>query len=484
MDKADIFLTFCLFYLGGIFFASFFIVDYFFFIIISLITGLAFMGLFYKKILFIYGLGFLFFSLGIFLFETSLANIYKAPVLNFAEENAIIIGKVARDSEGFEKEKLVVEISSIDNLKQDWGKILIFNEKYSIIKMGDVLEISGVIKKPENFSNFDYRGYLAKEGISAIMVNPDIKIIKKGNNNFFISSIDFIKTKISAAMEADFIPSQTPIAQAMILGESEKMPDELKQELAKSGISHAIAISGSHFILIASFLLSVFLFLGFWKKQSLILVLILISGYIFLIFFPASSVRAGIMIGLIYLAKMFDRQAQDWRMLVFAAFLMCLQNPLVLKYDLGFQLSFLAVAGLIFLSPIIDKFLARFLKEKMNYFRELLSATLSAQIFVLPILFFTAQYFSIFSILANILIIPIMPICLALGFIYCFLFFIPFVHNLIVILLYPFISFLLLIAKIFSSAPAINFSFPFYLVIVSYILIGVFVFKKRKKFLL
>ncbi|MDD5639451.1 MAG: ComEC/Rec2 family competence protein [Candidatus Pacebacteria bacterium] len=484
MHKANIFLIICLSYLGGIFFASFFIFNYFNCAIIFVILGLSIIGLFYKKPLAIYGLSFLFFAFGIFLFGLHLSKIFNAPILDFDNLKVTVVGKIVRNSEGFDKKKIVVEVISVNKQGRDWGKILISSDKYSAIEEYDKIEVFGVLKKPENFSNFDYRGYLAKENISAVLNYPDIKVIGREDSNFFLSAINNIKTRISDSIDADFIPSQAQIVQAMMLGESEKMSTDFKQELSKSGISHAIAISGSHFILIASFLFSFFLFLGFWKKQSLIFVLLLIFCYMFLISFPTSSVRAGIMIGFVYLAKIVDRQAQDWRMLILAAFLMCLHNPLVLKYDLGFQLSFLAVAGLLFLSPLIDNFFLKLFKGKMNYLRELFATTFAAQIFVLPILFLTSQSFSFFSILANMLIIPIMPICLGLGFIYCFLFFIPFIHNLIAFLLYPFILFLTSIAKIFSATPFIYFTFSFELAIIFYALMGIFIYKKRKKYTL
>jgi len=483
MHKADILLIICLFYLGGIFCASFFIPNYLYGGIICIVAGIMVIGLFWKKPLAVYGFGLLFLAFGILNFGNNLSSIFDSSILKFDQEKVTIRGRVARDSEGFEKQKISVEVLSVNDIKGEWGNVLVYGDKYSEAGFGDVIEVIGTLKKPENFSNFDYRGYLAKEGIAAIITNPKINIIKSGEPNFFISGMLYIKSKISSAIDADFVPEQAAIVQAMVLGESEKMSDDFKKDLSKSGISHAIAISGSHFVLIASFLFSFFLFLGFWKKQSLVLVLFLIFCYIILISFPASSVRAGIMIGFIYLAKIVNRQAQDWRMLVLAAFLMCIQNPLLLKYDLGFQLSFLAVAGLIFLAPLIDNFLVKIFKERMDYFRDLLSATLAAQIFVLPILFFVSQSFSIFSIVANILIIPVMPICLALGFVYCFLFFIPFIHSLIAFLLYPLIFYLTSIVSIFSATPFVYFSFPFWMVIVSYVLMGVFIYKNKKKFL-
>jgi len=484
MHKSDIFLIICSSFLGGIFFASFFIVNYYlFWIILFAVFGFAIVGLFWKRTGMYFGVIFLLFSFGVCCFEISISNIYNSPMNVFDREEVVVIGEVVRSSDGFDKEKIVVDVFSINNKKGEWGKILVYNDKYSEINYGSLVKIDGVLKIPDNFSNFDYRGYLAKEGVACIISFPKIVVVSTEAGNPILLGIERFKKKISSFIDSEFIPIQSSVVQAMVLGESDKMSNELKGQLSKSGISHAIAISGSHFVLIASFLFEFFLLVGFWKKNSFILVMILISFYIVLISFPASGVRAGIMISCIYLVKILNRNTQQWRVLIFAAFFMCLQNPLVMKFDLGFQLSFLAVSGLVFLSPLLDLFFEKKLLLKNNYLRELFATTIAAQISVLPLLFYTSQSFSLFSFFANILIIPIMPICLALGFSYCLFFWIPFVHSVVSFLLYPFIFFLLMVAKIFSATPFISFGFSSWVMLICYLLLILFVYKNTKKYI-
>jgi competence protein ComEC len=154
-----------------------------------------------------------------------------------------------------------------------------------------------------------------------------------------------------------------------------------------------------------------------------------------------------------------------------------------LKHDLGFQLSFLAVLGLIYLCPIIDNYLHKIFSNKFIWLKEILSATLSAQIAVTPFLLSVTQGFSLSSIFTNILIVPIMPFCLGLGFIYSFIFFVPVLGKVMSFISFPLISYLNIVIDIFSSLPFSYFyiSFPLYFSFIVYILLAIFVIKKGRE---
>jgi len=139
---------------------------------------------------------------------------------------------------------------------------------------------------------------------------------------------------------------------------------------------------------------------------------------------PASAIRAGIM-ALIYLAgQALGRQAMGARIIVLAATVMLLFNPLLLLYDIGFQLSFLAVLGLIYCEPIFRgfvKFLAkRLLNKKIEGKYEngltMLTVTISAQIFTLPIVIYNFGIISIVAPITNILVVPVIYYVMFFGF--------------------------------------------------------------------
>jgi competence protein ComEC len=131
---------------------------------------------------------------------------------------------------------------------------------------------------------------------------------------------------------------------------------------------------------------------------------------------PSSAIRAAIM-GILYLtAQYFGRLSSGERPVVFAATLMLFFNPLLLRYDIGFQLSFLAILGIVyFYQFFFEKF-----KKLPKLIKESLASTLSAQIFTFPILIYNFGQISLISPLSNVLIFPILPAITILGFIFSF----------------------------------------------------------------
>jgi competence protein ComEC len=199
----------------------------------------------------------------------------------------------------------------------------------------------------------------------------------------------------------------------------------------------------------------------------------------------ASAVRSGIMAGLLMLAELFDRVGENERLLAIAGFFILLQNPLALKYDLGFQLSFLAMMGLFWFAPLIKNWLLKKSNGKWQEFIEVLSATIAAQIFTFPILIFNFGYVSIVSLLSNLLITPLMPFLMAFGLIF------PII-GLIFSKLGWLLSFfdgvltkgLLLIVDWSASVPfaILSFQINAWLVGLMYLIIFIFVFWLRKHF--
>jgi len=455
MHKSDVSIIIALAYLGGIICASFFIghIDMFgATYLLPLIVGVVGVCWHHKMIVVICFALITFFLGGINYFN-AISPIEDMKMLGEKGQTIKGEGIIIREYVGVENKKVIVDI-----VKESKGRLisvkgLVYLDKYDQVSVGDKVSISGLAEYPENFADFDYVSYLAKEDIFFIIRKPSMSVIGKGEYDIVMEKMAWLKKHISNSMSADFIPSHAPVVQAMVLGESEKMSKEYKEKLMKTGLSHAIAISGSHFALISVFLFALFMSIGFWKKQVYFLVMISIMLYVVLISFPASAVRAGIMIGVVCVSRIFERQTQDWRLLVLAAFLMALQNPLVINHDLGFQLSFLAVLGLLYLSPIIDNWMRSLVGDKIAWIRNTISATLAAQIAVAPFLLVATHGLSFSGLIANILIVPVMPICLGLGFIYPFFSIISFAGKVIAILSFPLIAYLNGVIDFFASLP-------------------------------
>jgi len=223
--------------------------------------------------------------------------------------------------------------------------------------------------------------------------------------------------------------------------------------------------------------------LGLWRKQAFWFSIIGIFLFVVMTGFPASAVRAGVMGMLLLWAMKNGRLANAQNSIIFSASVMLLINPLLLRWDVGFQLSFLATVGIVYFYPLIEKYSIK--KNGISFFNEILFLTLSAQVFVLPIIMNDFQQLSLISPLANLLVLPIIPLTMLLGFVMAILSFIfpPLATVFAWLTFLPLkyeTSVIYFLANLkFSSVGIMNFSWVW--VVVWYlVLLGVLYFNKIK----
>jgi competence protein ComEC len=298
------------------------------------------------------------------------------------------------------------------------GKILVTTELYPEYHYGDELEISGQLREPAVFEDFDYQQYLAKDKIYSVIYWPTIGILAQKQGNWFFQRIFNFKYKLREAIERTLLPPQSAVLKAVFLGDRYGLSDELKEKLNISGTRHIVAISGMHMIIMTQILLFLGLAIGLWRGQAFYFVLILLIIYILMIGAPASAVRAGLMAGLLLLAQKIGRLRTADRAVVLAATTMLTINPSLLKADVGFQLSFMATLSIIYLKPIFDEKTVKW--PNPWRFKDILTMTLAAQLGTLPVLIFHFGRLSLISPLANLLIVPFLPVIMISGMILSF----------------------------------------------------------------
>jgi len=364
---------------------------------------LIFCSFLYKKIGFIVGFALLFVVLGILRLQISEFNIVGDKLSKLNGQGEIVLTGVVFNEPDVRNtfQKLKVKI--------DQSIILVTTDKYLEYKYLDTVKIYGKLEWPTETDEFSYKNYLMKDGIYSVMFFPKIEIIGKANGNILskiYSGILFFKQKIRESIRINFLPPQSSILEGTILGDNGAMNNDLKNKLNITGLRHIIAVSGTHVVILSSIIMSLLLTLGLWRGQAFYVAIVLIFIYIILTGLPPSGVRAGIMGGTYLLSQKIGRQNMGSRIIVIACSLMLVINPLLLFYDVGFQLSFLAVLGLIYLEPVIKKFV------KIS----ILSTTFAAQIFTLPIMIYNFGNISFVSPITNLLILPIVPALMVLGF--------------------------------------------------------------------
>ena len=233
---------------------------------------------------------------------------------------------------------------------------------------------------------------------------------KETSSNFTTS----FKSRLKTSLDSSLSPPQSSILGAMMLGEKERLSYDLKEKLNRSGTRHITAISGMHVMILANMLIGLGLILGMWRGQAFYFALGTIIFFIIMVGAPPSAIRAGIMGGVVLFAEKIGRISAAQRLLIIAAAVMLAVNPMLLKFDVGFQLSFLATLGIAKLSP--------WFREKLSLvpgklqMRSVMSMTFPAVIFTAPILASNFGQLSLVSLFANILIVPVLALVLGLGF--------------------------------------------------------------------
>lgn len=401
----------------GIALKSFWGISWLFFFNITLISiAVAILSyIIHKKPLnFFWFLGLLciFVSLGILRIDFALSVKDELKALRDTEETVFLKGKIIGEPD-------IRDDNTKYTLKTDKEKekILISVPLFSIFNPGDEISLKGKLQTPIEFSDFNYREYLEKDGIKTVSYYPKIELIKKSNWTI-LGSILKIKNILRDSNKKILPTPQSELLGAMILGDKQLIPEDLKDSFSKTGLSHVTAISGMHITIIASLLMTILAQGNKSKKdKAFYLVLIFLFFYIVLVGFPPSAVRAGIMTFAILLAEKVRRQYFAPRALTLAATGILLWNPLLLRFDVGFQLSFLAVLGIIYLYPFFNFYLSLFLKStKLNLLKKVTAMTLGAQISTLPILIYNFGIFSGSAPITNVLVVPLLPFVIGFGF--------------------------------------------------------------------
>ena len=416
MSISKIFFYLCLSFISGIFLNSIIPISQLL-MLGFLILGIILISILWKhKKIIVIGFCLIFLVLGIWrhqMIELKIEN-SKLKKYNDLEQNVIFTGVVVKEPDIRDKSiKLTIEPEELNGQ----GKILVTVKRYPEYKYGDELKIIGELKTPLFFEDFNYKDYLKKEGIYSVMDWPEIEVIEENQGNFIFAKISSFKNKLRKSIYQNISPPQSSILGAMILGDKSGMSNDLKEKLNIAGVRHITAVSGMHVVILSSILMSLLLALGFWRGQAFYFSIILVSLFIIMTGLQPSGIRAGIMGGLFLLGQKIGRKSVGSRVIVIAAALMLAINPLLLLDDVGFQLSFLAAMGIIYLVPIFKNWL-RFIPKKFNNLKEIIAMTFAAQVFTLPILIYNFGRISLIAPLTNILIIPVVYWIMISGFIF------------------------------------------------------------------
>jgi competence protein ComEC len=427
-SKSKTFLTFCFCFIFGIAVFSFAGTNKLIFsLYILFLTTIFFLILCWKnsKQRFLL-LCFLIFISGGLRFLITISNHDSTRIEFYNGQKVNLRGWVSAEPNiGLSNAKYIVNVESLtDNKKQTpvSGKIYFKNRLYPQYSYGEELDISCALQEPENFadSNFNFKNYLARQGIWSVCSNPKINPTGVNKGNFLFKKMFWFKSLVQDQMSRLWPEPANSLMAGLLYGSRSGMPQNLIDNFTRTGVSHIIAVSGYNVSIIVAILNVCLIYIGLSRRQSFWFLMSLIFSFVFFTGATASVVRAGVMASIILVAGYWGRLSSVGRTLIYAAVIMLLFNPYVLIWDAGFQLSFLSTMGLVYLSPILESVIFKRVKPKdsslLKPFLEILITTMSAIFATLPIILFHFGRLSLVAPLVNILVLWLVPWLMLFGF--------------------------------------------------------------------
>ncbi len=339
-----------------------------------------------------------------------------------------------------------------DSLKTDslpYGSIIAFNKEISVPKELGVSYF------------FDYGTYLRHKYYSGVVYLNKKDIIKlpttltRHTQDILKLSANTLEAKLlSYNLSAD----ASSLLSALLLGDKKHLNDSMKRQFSTIGVSHVLALSGLHVGLIYSILIFILNLVLYRLKNKKIIILIIgvLSLWLFTLLTGASAsvVRASLFFSLYALANLMGRKVKTFQILLSTAFIMLLFNPLWL-FDIGFQLSFTAVLGIIFFTPLITSKIS-FKNKIIMWCVQLLAVSTAAQIGTLPLLLYYFGAFPVYFLLANFFVIPMITVLLYLGVPYLILCEIRVIEDILSILVNLVTKLLLQVVTFIGNLPYVS----------------------------
>ena len=363
-------------------------------------------------------------------------------VKNKKDVNGILITKVA-SSKTYKNNFYKIELNIIS--KKDSLSLIPINTNAMAflkadtdtfnIQIGDIILVNSEFKDIEQIKNpyqFDYKSYLNYSDISKIgFVDTDKwKFIENKEFNIFRISENIRQYFINKFKLFDIKPENLAIINAIVLGDKSEITPELGNEFANAGVMHILAVSGLHvgiLFLILTVLFNSFAGYKIGKYLKFFLIIFILWAYAFITGLSPSVVRSVIMFSLVSISIIIQRQHNIYNTVFVSAFILLVFNPFYLL-KIGFQLSYLAVLGIVYFQPKISK-IVKSKNKFIRYFWDLVAVSIAAQISTAPLTLYYFNKFPNYFILTNLAVMMLVTIILSVGIAFLALSFIPLVNN-------------------------------------------------------
>lgn len=293
------------------------------------------------------------------------------------------------------------EVVRLTNIQYDGvslpGKIWVTTRSEGKLRRSDQVTFSGKISS--GFGNFNATIYRAKP---VSIERPELGDVALGVRDWFGDQVRSVIGEPEVSLGLGYL-----------LGQRRSLPPELNESLRIAGLTHVIVASGYNLTILVR--LARRLFMKISRFSSLLAASGMVASFIAVTGMSPSMARAGLVTGLSLLAWYYGRKFHPLVLLPIAAATTVLINPSYLRGDVGWQLSFAAFAGVMILAPLLQAYF--FGDKKPGVIRQIMGETISAQIATVPILVISFGQISNIALLANLLVLPLVPLAMLLVFV-------------------------------------------------------------------
>ena len=331
------------------------------------------------------------------------------------------INKILKPGNYYYKyEANVVQVDSVKTI----GRVLLnINKKDNdeVLKVENQIYLSTTFKNlipPLNPHQFNYKSYLAKQGIhhQLFVNNNEFLLLKNSNFSLLGLSAKFRRIIQNSLQKYSFSKDEFAVISALLLGQRQDISKELITDYSRAGAIHILAVSGLHvgiILLILSFILKPFEKIKHGKFLKAFLIVLFLWMFAFIAGLSASVVRAVTMFTFLAIGSSFNKKNVVWFSLISSMFFLLIVRPMFL-FDVGFQLSYLAVFGIVWIQPKLytiwnPKF------KVIDFFWRLFTVSIAAQVGILPLSIYYFYQFPGLFIASNLVIIPFLGFILMGG---------------------------------------------------------------------
>ena len=422
-----------------------------------------------KKTLTVAGFCLLAFLGGSLHFPSSLPQIDEHSLCFYNDKGAAEIQGMVTDEPDVRSKSCLLKFSAEEIIvngerNEISGTALILVPRYPSCQYGDVLQVTGNLETPHQFDDFDYKSYLARQGIYSIIYYPGIEVLDRGKGSKPLQWLYSFRESLSISLARALPEPQGSLAQGILLGMRGNIPYYLNQAFSRTGTAHLLAISGLHIGVVIAMVIS-FGILIFGRQRSIYIWLALIVTWLYTLLtgMRPPVIRAAIMGSLFLTAEFLGRQRSAITALALAAAVMVGIQPNVL-WNLSFQLSFLAMTGLILLYPYFQRMgrkgITALLGDResitgmANMMVDSFAITLAAIVATWPLIAYNFDVVSLVALPATFFSLPALPAIIATSSLVAFAgLFAPLAAQILGWLAWLFLSYMLLVVHGFDALP-------------------------------